>query len=365
MTGTTPPDLAAWEDSGGKALTGWPDQPGLPPPGPVLERAALAVTVLREWAGTWGCAPEVNLAEVLFGRAALMGLSRRGRVSANGTCRLIRADDGWIAVNLARPDDERCVPAVVGRELGDGEDHWAALEEAASRSRAAAMVETAQMLGVPSAALGLRPDRPAAWPVSWAPAGPARGQIGRPRIIDLSAMWAGPLCARLLRDAGAEVVKVESATRLDGARFGPPAFWDRLHAGQEILTIDLESPEGAEHLAELIAGADAVIDSSRPRALASRGIVAEELAGPDLTWISITGYGRYGPAGRKVAFGDDAAVAGGLVGIDGRGEPVFCGDAIADPLSGLVAAAAGARALAEGGGLVSVAMAGVAAWAAS
>ena len=79
-------------------------------------------------------------------------------------------------------------------------------------------------------------------------------------------------------------------------------------------------------------------------------------------WISITGYGRDGPAAQRVAFGDDAAVAGGLIGGD-RTDPVFCADAVADPLAGLTAAAAALACHEAGGGwLVDVAMARVAAW---
>ena len=357
-------DLVAWAESGGLALTGWPGEEPLPPAGPVLERAAHAAALFGKWAGTWGSAPNIDIAEILFGRAALMGLTRQGRVSANGTCRLLRAADGWLAVNLARPDDLRSVPAVIGRNLDPDEDPWVALAATAAGSAAALLVDHAQMLGVPAAALGECPPTDASWPVTWTASGRAQGRR-RPRIIDLSVMWAGPLCGRLLQEAGADVVKVESATRPDGARLGHPAFWERLHAGQQFVTVDLDTTEGVAQLRDLVAGADAVIDSSRPRALAHLGMVAEEWAGPDLTWISITGYGRRGPAATKVALGDDAAVAGGLVGTDARGDPVFCGDAIADPLAGLVAAAAGARALGGGGGLVSVAMAEVAAWATS
>ena len=65
-------------------------------------------------------------------------------------------------------------------------------------------------------------------------------------------------------------------------------------------------------------------------------------------WVSITGHGRTGPARDWVAFGDDAAVAGGLVAWDGDG-PVFCADAVADPATGVVAAVAVLEALAAGG----------------
>jgi hypothetical protein len=78
-------------------------------------------------------------------------------------------------------------------------------------------------------------------------------------------------------------------------------------------------------------------------------------------WLRITGHGTDGEQANWVAFGDDAAVAGGLVGTGGAG-PVFCADAVADPLTGLQSALAVTDSLASGGGaVVDVAMAGVAA----
>jgi crotonobetainyl-CoA:carnitine CoA-transferase CaiB-like acyl-CoA transferase len=80
-------------------------------------------------------------------------------------------------------------------------------------------------------------------------------------------------------------------------------------------------------------------------------------------WLSITGYGRAAP--QRVAFGDDSAVAGGLVGWTAGGaapEPVFCADAIADPLVGVCGALAVARSVADGGGgLIDLSMREVAA----
>jgi crotonobetainyl-CoA:carnitine CoA-transferase CaiB-like acyl-CoA transferase len=78
--------------------------------------------------------------------------------------------------------------------------------------------------------------------------------------------------------------------------------------------------------------------------------------------LSITGYGRRGPGADWIAFGDDAAVAGGLTATTNAGEPVFCGDAVADPVTGLFGAAAVLRSLAAGGGhLIDLALAGAAA----
>jgi len=78
-------------------------------------------------------------------------------------------------------------------------------------------------------------------------------------------------------------------------------------------------------------------------------------------WLRITGHGADGERANWVAFGDDAAVSGGLVGGTDSG-PVFSGDAIADPLTGLQAALAAAESLRRGGGeLVELSMAAVAA----
>ncbi len=105
-----------------------------------------------------------------------------------------------------------------------------------------------------------------------------------------------------------------------------------------------------------------VIEASRPRALEQLGIVAADVvrAGGPRVWVSITGYGRHDTATGRVAFGDDAAAAGGLV-VWADDSPLFCADAVADPLTGLTAAHACLEALAEGGRwLLDVSMAGVA-----
>jgi crotonobetainyl-CoA:carnitine CoA-transferase CaiB-like acyl-CoA transferase len=114
----------------------------------------------------------------------------------------------------------------------------------------------------------------------------------------------------------------------------------------------------------LLQAADVVIEGSRPRALRQWGVDAKALLadgdGPRV-WVSITGYGREGPAGERVAFGDDAAAAGGLLGRDAAG-PCFLADAVADPLTGIAAASAVTTALAEGGSwLLDAALAKVAA----
>jgi crotonobetainyl-CoA:carnitine CoA-transferase CaiB-like acyl-CoA transferase len=162
-------------------------------------------------------------------------------------------------------------------------------------------------------------------------------------VADLSSMWAGPLCGQLLARAGATVVKVETMTRPDGTRAGPPAFFDWMNSGKLSYAVDFDEPSGLRRLLDV---ADVVIESSRPTALAQRGLGPTARDGQ--VWLRITGHGADGERANWVAFGDDAAVSGGLV--DGTdSEPVFCGDAIADPLTGLHAALCISESLSHGG----------------
>ncbi|OHV05948.1 CoA transferase [Mycobacterium talmoniae] len=293
----------------------------------------------------------IDAAEILTGRAALLGLPAPGRVSAGGASRLLASADGWWALTLSRPDDIDAVPALL--ELSEvGPDPWPALARASTAARGADLVARARLLGMPAALLGeCAPGEPTVRPHT-APAGRPLPTL---LVADLSSMWAGPLCGRLLAAAGATVVKVETPGRPDGTRAGHPGFYDWVNSEKLSYAVDLDAPE----LAELLAVADVVIEGSRPAGLARRGLGADQTpARPGRVWVRITGYG---PAHPWVAFGDDAAAAGGLV-TAGRDGPLFCGDAIADPLTGLQAAGAVLDSLARGGGeIVDVAMAAVAA----
>ncbi|MEU4650326.1 CoA transferase [Nocardia fluminea] len=341
----------AWAASGGMALTGHADGAPLLSPAPAFGLAREVTRMLGRVTDEMGTCVDIDPAEALFGRAGLLGFRRRGQRSAGGASRLLRTGDGWCAITLARADDLDSVPALLGTRQVD--EPWAALEAAAAQWSAAALAERAQLLGIPAAAVPDRTTLSATVP-PWrttriaAPA-PAVSLHGR-LVVDLSSLWAGPLCARILGAAGARVVKVESAHRRDGARVGDPRFFESLHAGHEVRVIDFRSDSGRTELAELLDAADIVIEASRPRALAQLGLGPRDRphrAGR--VWLSLTGYGRAEPL--HVAFGDDAAVAGGLVGWAGAA-PVFCGDAIADPLTGLCGALAVACAVRAGGGVL-------------
>lgn len=402
--------------SGLADLTGEPGAPTPPSPGEPASAARgaglalAALTTALATAARWATPVEVDGGRLLSERAALLGLRPRGAVSPNGSCRMVRAGDGWLAVNLARPADVALLDAWLEAEVAGvarpaarpAAGPWtpevaAALDAACARRSAAELADRAGLMGLPVArvpadgatiardaqsrarAQGFppepwrihpgpsRPSRspPPAGDASPWPATAAPGEAGRrPLVVDLSSLWAGPLCAHLLGRAGCEVVTVESARRPDPSRLAAPAFHDRLHRGHRRTVVDLGDAAGRGRLADLMASAAVVIEGSRPRALDQLGIgPASVLArSPATVWVSITGYGRTGPWSNRVAFGDDAAAAAGLVARALDDRPLFCGDAVADPLAGLHAAVAATAMLAAGrGGLVDVALRDVAA----
>ncbi|HKH03764.1 MAG TPA: CoA transferase [Acidimicrobiales bacterium] len=355
-----------WAASGAMALTGDADGPPLIAPAGLVARIA----ALGDAAG--GADALALLAE----RAAIAGLSRRGRTSCGGATRLLRAAGGWVAVSLARQDDVDLVPAWFGLDTPPP-DVWAAVGREVGLRPAAVVVADGRLLGLPVALLGECAGGAGRRPGVLARRLGDAAPLGRPPLVlDLSSLWAGPLCAHLLGLAGARVVKVESTGRADGARRGPATFYDLLHAGHESVALDFGSAAGRSALRRLVGAADVVIAASRPRALVQLGIDAEAAVRDGVRgWVSITGQGRDSDA---VSFGDDAAVAGGLVawtagdprtlagaappGPSDAPTPVFVADAIADPLTGLAAAGA-VRSTLEGGGrwLLDVSMAHVAA----
>lgn len=334
--GTAPTGWASeWGTCGLAHLTGLPDGP------PDFSRSE----VLRRARGL-----SADAAALLAGRAGLLGLTRGGRVSAGGATRLMTARDGWCAMTLSRSEDVDAVPALLSADL-PCEDPWPSLQAWVATRSAAEVVARAELLDIPAAALG---EATAEAPRIHPAAPRARRGTDGLLVADLSSMWAGPLCGQLLARSGATVVKVESPARPDGTRAGQPGFFDWINGGK--LSYCLDFDRQADELRDLLAVADIVIEGSRPDALARRGSGPADLpARAGRIWLRITGYGA---ESRRPAFGDDAAVAGGLVGAG----PVFCGDAIADPLAGLEAARAVLDSLDRGGGeLIEVAMAAVAA----
>jgi hypothetical protein len=350
------------------ALTGRADGPPLLAPPNVASDLTLLAARLEALSKHLGRTVEIDGPALLGERAALARFTRHGPVSAGEATRLLPTRDAWIAVALARPDDVAAVPAWLGLNEPDAfdaraaGDPWPPVAAAVGRQPAMGVVDRAVLLGIPCSRLGEVTAGPFVSATSLGDAPRCRSLDGAV-VVDLSALWAGPLCTSLLAAAGARVVKVESVHRPDGARRGASAFFDLLNTKKESVALDFTDQSGRAALHALLRRADVVVEASRPRALEQLGVDIATVAarGQLQVWVSITGYGRTEPARDRAAFGDDAAVAGGLVAWDG-GVPVFCADAIADPASGVAAAVATLDRLDVGGRwLVDVAMARVAA----
>jgi len=346
----------AWARSGAMTLTGLSDGAPLTCPAPLAACLQGAFDALQTLAPN---PVDMDAVSLLGERAAIAGHQRQGAISPGGSCRLLTAKDGYVALNLARDDDWSLLPALMPEldvpDLPEGTDadNWQTVATALRHHNVATLCGKAQLLGLALTALNGEPCERGWYEIT--ATGPQRSVHRQaPLVVDLSSLWAGPLCSHLLQQAGARVIKVESLSRPDGARRGPPAFFDLLNAGKHSVALELNTSTGINQLRGLLQAADIVIESSRPRALQHMGIFAEDLVAsrPGLTWVSITGYGRTPTQAMRIAYGDDAGVAAGLSAqlFHQWGMPVFCGDAIADPLTGAHAALAALAGWAGGGG---------------
>ncbi len=352
-------EVSVWAASGAMALTGRPDGPPLVAPAGLVSAVASAAASVAAKTAHFGKAVHLDGPALLGERAALAGMTRQGAVSVGGAARFERAADGWVVLNLPRHDDIAALPALLEAEVRPQD--WRSVSALIASRSAAELVDRGRLLGLAVA----RPDerRPSAVPGRELARGSARSAGGQPLVVDLTSLWAGPLAGSILAAAGARVIKVEGRNRLDGARLGPAPFFDLMNSGKEMLAVDFVDGDDIRLLRRIIAAADLVIEASRPRAMEQIGIYPTTVVADSSTsWLSITGHGRTDEPDR-VGFGDDAAVAGGLW-IDGPLGPAFVADAVADPLTGLVAAALGAELLAaDRAAVVETPLSQVASWA--
>jgi hypothetical protein len=312
--------------------------------GPAIPLARWADRQLRELAKETGAPAIAALdgATLVGERGSNNGYTINGRVSAGiGGSRMYPTRGlGWFALTLLRDEDRDMLPALflggIDEPLGPDQ-----IAEAARRHDVADLVARGRDLGLPVASADERPVAPAV-EVLWRGPGRQRRQDGAPLVVDLSAIWAGPLIGHLLWLAGAEVVKIESLTRPDLIRRDDPATFDLINQGKASVLVDFASDTEKAHLIDLIRRADFVIESSRPRALKQLGIDANALVSevPGLVWLSVTGHGASDPAANWAGIGNDCAVAAGLARAleQASGEIGYVGDAIADPLTGITGA---------------------------
>lgn len=129
------------------------------------------------------------------------------------------------------------------------------------------------------------------------------------RVLDFSIMLAGPYCARLLADVGAEVIKIEppegDEMRLRAPlRDGQSAYFGQLNAGKQSIALDLKSPDAIKLVHRLVESADIVVENFRPGVMERLGLGFEVLRkiNPRLIYCSISGYGQAGAQAERAAY---------------------------------------------------------------
>jgi len=242
----------------------------------------------------------------------------------------VRLRNGSVHVDLG-PDDEESW-ATLQEVLAD--ENVTDAEDVAVRAQEWRLAVTPYRTGPPSDVHSPPTD------ADMAPLGGLRGV----RVIDITAMWAGPLCTRLLADAGASVTKIEPGCRLDGIRSGPGSTPDRpapmfvaLNKGKDIEALDLRRREDRRRFEKLVAAADLVVDSLSQRARDNLGLSHDELAmlNPAIRTLSIPAFPSDGPQRDWVAYGTGVHAVSGC-GWDGE---AFVAPEVSypDPLAGLTA----------------------------
>jgi succinate---hydroxymethylglutarate CoA-transferase len=178
--------------------------------------------------------------------------------------------------------------------------------------------------------------------------GEHNGALAGVRVLDLTRVLAGPLCAMMLGDMGADVIKVEPPGGGDDTRgWGPPfaagesAYFVSANRNKRSITLNLAAPSGQKLLAALIQKADVIIDNFKLGTLAKWGFSDEwfDQHAPRAVRCSITGYGSSGEKASLPGYDFILQAESGLMSICGEpdGEPTKYGVAIVDICTGMLA----------------------------
>ncbi|MDN5346517.1 MAG: hypothetical protein PWP65_81 [Clostridia bacterium] len=181
----------------------------------------------------------------------------------------------------------------------------------------------------------------------------SQGALKGIRVVDFGHVWAGPYCAQILADMGAEVIKVESKKRTDVHRRQGPypggvpglnrsGVWNAQNRGKLSCTIDLTHPEGASLAKRLVAISDVVIENFSPRVMQKLGLDYEnlKLVKPDIIMLSLSAFGHTGPQRDYVGYGPSIDAWAGLDYLTGYpdGPPESLGGMFPDTASALYGA---------------------------
>jgi len=184
------------------------------------------------------------------------------------------------------------------------------------------------------------------------------GPLAGSRVLELGSTIAGPFCARLFADFGADIVKVEpregDTVRTMGAhRDGVSLYAASILRNKRLICVDMKSARGQTMVRDLAAASDAVIENFRPGTLEKWGLGYDDLsrANPRIVLIRISGYGQTGPYRERPGYGVIGEAVGGLREMTGDPDrpPARVGVALTDCIAALYAAFGGAMALMEAG----------------
>jgi crotonobetainyl-CoA:carnitine CoA-transferase CaiB-like acyl-CoA transferase len=171
------------------------------------------------------------------------------------------------------------------------------------------------------------------------------------RVLDLSRVFAGPMCGMVLADFGAEVVKVEHPGRGDdtrdwGMRVGKTTttYFNAMNRNKRSVTVDLQTPEGVKLIHELIPQFDVVVQNFKTGGADKLGLGYEQLKAikPDLIYCSIAGYDSSGPEAKRPGYDLVIQAESGLMNINGEPTqpPLKFGIAVVDLMTGMYSAQA-------------------------
>lgn len=167
------------------------------------------------------------------------------------------------------------------------------------------------------------------------------------KVLDLSRFIAGPLCAQMLGDMGAEVIKVERPAGEDARHHAPfingESIYIMMYNRNKLgVTLDSRHPEAPALLEKLVRWADVLVENYRPGTLEQMGFPYEKLQSinPGLVITSISGFGQTGPSSQRALFDAIAQAMSGLMSVTGTeaSEPTLTGTYIADYVAGFHAA---------------------------
>jgi formyl-CoA transferase/CoA:oxalate CoA-transferase len=168
------------------------------------------------------------------------------------------------------------------------------------------------------------------------------------RVLDLTRVLAGPFCAMILGDKGAEVIKIEEPGKGDDTRSWPPfvggeaTYFLSVNRNKQSLTLNLKAPEGRAILQKLARKSDVVLENFRTGTMERLGLGFKALArlNPRLVYCAISGFGESGPEAARAGYDLVVQAESGIMDITGfeDGPPVKVGTSIADLVAGMSAA---------------------------